>query len=90
MDGGLNLRTATSRRKGGKSVPGIVPVKPGASLTTSPSEKGEMPPERQAKKLAIEQIPKPVIEIRAPPPAQARQSPPPGASNQTEFDARIS
>ena len=53
-EGGLDLRTLASRLKGGKSGPAIVPGKPEASLLYTRIVKGEMPPAKEAKALAVE------------------------------------
>ena len=52
--GGLDLRTVASRLKGGKSGPGLVPGKPEESLIYQRIVKGEMPPDKLAKDLAVE------------------------------------
>ncbi len=52
--GGLDLRTVASRLKGGKSGPALVAGKPDESLMLARIVKGEMPPAREAKQLAIE------------------------------------
>ena len=43
-EGGLDLRTRTSRLKGGRSGPAIIPGKPEQSLVIQKIESGEMPP----------------------------------------------
>ena len=43
-EGGLDLRTLTSRLKGGRSGPAIIPGKPAESLIIQKIESGEMPP----------------------------------------------
>lgn len=53
-EGGLDLRTLESRLKGGKSGPALVAGKPEESLLLQRIVKGEMPPAKQAKELAIE------------------------------------
>jgi cytochrome c553 len=52
--GGLDLRTMASRLKGGKSGPALVPGKPDESLLLQRIVKGQMPPDKMAKDLAIE------------------------------------
>jgi mono/diheme cytochrome c family protein len=52
--GGLDLRTVASRLKGGKSGPALVPGKPGESLLYKRIVDGQMPPEKEAKQLAVE------------------------------------
>lgn len=52
--GGLDLRTVASRLKGGKSGPAFVPGKPDESLMITRILKGEMPPAKEAKALAVE------------------------------------
>lgn len=52
--GGLDLRTVASRLKGGKSGPALVPGKPEASLLYKRIVDGQMPPEKEAKALAVE------------------------------------
>ena len=52
--GGLDLRTVASRLKGGKTGPGLVPGKPEESLIYQRIVKGEMPPDKLAKELAVE------------------------------------
>ena len=54
QSGGLDLRTTASRLKGGKSGPGLVPGKPEESLIYKRIANGQMPPEREAKQLAVE------------------------------------
>ena len=53
-EGGLDLRTLESRLKGGKSGPALVAGRPDESLLLQRIVKGEMPPAKQAKELAIE------------------------------------
>ena len=53
-EGGLDLRTVASRRKGGKSGAGLVPGKPDESLIYQRIVKGQMPPDKMAKELAVE------------------------------------
>ena len=53
-DGGLDLRTVAGRLKGGKSGPGLVPGKPEESLIYQRIVKGQMPPDKLAKELAVE------------------------------------
>ncbi len=53
-EGGLDLRTLASRLKGGKSGPALVAGKPDESLLLQRIVKGEMPPAKEAKELAIE------------------------------------
>jgi hypothetical protein len=53
-EGGLDLRTLASRLKGGKSGPALVPGNPDQSLLLTRIVKGEMPPAKQAKELAVE------------------------------------
>ena len=53
-EGGLDLRTIASRLKGGKSGPALVPGKPDASPLYKRIVDGQMPPEKQAKELAVE------------------------------------
>jgi len=53
-EGGLDLRTVASRLKGGKSGPAIVAGNPDASLLLTRIIKGEMPPAKEAKALAVE------------------------------------
>lgn len=53
-EGGLDLRTVASRLKGGKSGPALVPGNPEASLMWTRIVKGEMPPAKEAKALAVE------------------------------------
>jgi mono/diheme cytochrome c family protein len=52
--GGLDLRTVASRLKGGQSGPAVVPGKPEESLLYRRIVKGEMPPDKLAKELAVE------------------------------------
>ena len=52
--GGLDMRTVASRLKGGKSGPGLVPGKPEESLIYQRIVKGQMPPDKLAKDLAVE------------------------------------
>ncbi len=52
--GGLDMRTLASRLKGGKSGPGLVPGKPEESLIYQRIVKGQMPPDKLAKDLAVE------------------------------------
>ncbi len=52
--GGLDVRTAASRLKGGVSGPAVVPGKPDESLLLRRILAGQMPPEKQAKALAVE------------------------------------
>ena len=52
--GGLDMRTLESRLKGGKSGPGLVPGKPEESLIYQRIVKGQMPPDKLAKELAVE------------------------------------
>lgn len=52
--GGLDLRTVASRIQGGKSGPGLVPGKPEESLIYQRIVKGQMPPDKLAKELAVE------------------------------------
>ncbi|MEO8657605.1 MAG: DUF1553 domain-containing protein [Bryobacteraceae bacterium] len=52
--GGLDLRTAASRLKGGKSGPALVPGKPEESLLYRKIVDGKMPPAAEAKLLAVE------------------------------------
>ena len=52
--GGLDLRTMASRLKGGKSGPALVPGKPEQSPMYKRIADGQMPPEKQAKELAVE------------------------------------
>ncbi|MEO8372244.1 MAG: PSD1 and planctomycete cytochrome C domain-containing protein [Candidatus Solibacter sp.] len=52
--GGLDMRTLESRLKGGKSGPGLVPGKPDESLIYQRIVKGQMPPDKLAKELAVE------------------------------------
>ena len=52
--GGLDMRTLASRLKGGKSGPGLVPGKPEESLIYQRIVKGQMPPDKLAKELAVE------------------------------------
>ncbi len=54
--GGLDLRTVASRLKGGKSGPALVPGKPEESLMYKRIAKGEMPPDKMAKDLAVELV----------------------------------
>jgi hypothetical protein len=52
--GGLDMRTVASRLKGGKSGPALVPGKPEESLLYTRIVKGQMPPDKLAKTLAVE------------------------------------
>jgi hypothetical protein len=52
--GGLDLRTVASRRRGGKSGPALVPGKPEESLLYTKIVRGQMPPEKESKALAVE------------------------------------
>src|SRR3982751_3027406 len=52
--GGLDMRTLESRLKGGKSGPGLVPGKTDESLIYQRIVKGQMPPDKLAKELAVE------------------------------------
>jgi len=54
QSGGLDLRTLESRLKGGKSGPALVAGNPESSLLFSRIIKGEMPPPKEAKELAVE------------------------------------
>lgn len=54
--GGLDMRTLASRLKGGKSGPALVPGKPEESLLYQRIAKGQMPPDKLAKELAIELV----------------------------------
>jgi len=51
--GGLDLRTQSSRLKGGKSGPALVLGKPAESLMIQKIESGEMPPTELQKKYAV-------------------------------------
>ena len=53
-EGGLDLRTVASRKKGGKSGPALVAGKPEESLLFKRMINGQMPPDKMAKDLAVE------------------------------------
>lgn len=81
QSGGLDLRTMASRLKGGKSGPALVPGKPEQSLLLKRMLDGSMPPDKEAKELAVELPTDPEIEkvkawVAAGAPADAAPLPP--------------